>query len=208
MKKLWFLGAAILLLGLAMTAMAQDENAWSVYGGYYFVHTSISVNGGGTTTTIGDTAITPSISGGDPTFGFNFNGGGGQLAYNFNQDSKIKYGVVADFAGYHWSGSEANGNVFTYLFGPRVSFGDAKFTPFVQALFGGARGSGAFGGSSGSEEAFAMTVGGGLDWQINRHWFVRPVQAEYLLTDFSEGGFSTGHQNSFRYSAGVGFRWP
>ena len=99
-----------------MPAMAQDENAWSVYGGYYFVHTSISVNGGGTTTTIGDTAITPSISGGDPTFGFNFNGGGGAVHYNFNRTAKsstalwrISRGITAD------SGSD--GNVFTYLFG-------------------------------------------------------------------------------------------
>jgi hypothetical protein len=205
MKKLLFIGAVLLVLGLAKPSMAQQENEWSVYGGYYFVHTSVNVDDFETTTD--DARIAPQgIVVGHSNFGFNFNGGGGQLAYNFNQDSKIKYGLVADLAGYHTSDFGSGGNVFTYLFGPRVSFGDRKFTPFVQGLFGGARGSGSFGGFGGSQTAFAMTVGGGLDFQLKRHWFVRPVQAEYMYTDFSGG--AVGHQNGFRYSAGVGYRWP
>lgn len=205
MRKLLFFAAVIAALGFVKPAMAQDENRFSVYGGYDFVHTSVTINEGET-----DTAIFPAVAPSEETFNqtLNFNGGGGQFAYNINQDSKIKFGVLADLAGYHWSGSGGgSSNIFTYLFGPRISYGDAKLQPFVQALFGGARLSGSaegFGG--GSENAFAMTVGGGLDYQLTRHWFVRPVQAEYLLTEFS--GFGSGHQNAFRYSAGVGYRWP
>jgi len=207
MRKLLFVGAVLFVLGLARPAMAQDENAFSVYGGYYYVHSSVSVSGEGTTTD--DGRIIPAVSGGgDPTFGFNFNGGGGQFAYNFNQDKKLKFGVVADFAGYSTSSNDTSATVFTYLFGPRVSYGDGRLTPFVQSLYGGARGSGGFGAinGSGSQNAFAMTVGGGLDFQVTKHLFVRPVQAEYMLTKFNTG--FNDHQNNFRFSAGLGFRWP
>jgi hypothetical protein len=205
MRKLMFVVAVLMVLGLARPAMAQDENALSVYGGYYFVRANVNVSGEGTTTD--DGRIIPAVSGGDSrNFGFNFNGGGGQFAYNFNQDQKLKFGVVADFAGYSTSSFDTSATVFTYLFGPRVSYGDGRFTPFVQSLYGGARGSGAFGGEGGSRNVFAMTVGGGLDFQVNKHFFVRPVQAEYMLTKFNTG--SNDHQNNFRFSAALGFRWP
>jgi len=206
MRKLMFVVAVLLVLGFARTTMAQDENAFSVYGGYYFVHTSVSVSGEGTTTD--DGRIIPSVSGGgDPTFGFNFNGGGGQFAYNFNQDQKIKYGVVAEFTGATSSDFGVTTNIFTYLFGPRVTIGDGRLNPFVQVLVGGARISGAVANNGTSQNAFALSTGGGLDFQLTKHWFVRPVQASYLLTRFSLGG-TNRNQNSFQYSAGVGFRWP
>jgi hypothetical protein len=203
MKKLLFVVAVLSVLGLAMPTKAQDENAWSVYGGYYFVHTSVGIGGGGGTTT---STVVPEATSGNSSLGFDFNGGGGQVAYNLNQDRKIKVGIVADFAGYSTSSHGTNGTVFSYLFGPRLSFGDRRLTPFVQTLYGGARGSGGFGGGSGSQNAFAMALGGGLDFQLNKHFFVRPVQAEYLMTKFATG--TNNLQNGFRYSAGFGFRWP
>jgi hypothetical protein len=57
----------------------------------------------------------------------------------------------------------------------------------------------------GSETAFAMTAGGGIDVTVSRHLAVRPVQAEYFLTKFPDG--ADNRQNNFRYSAGIVFRF-
>lgn len=200
MKKLLFVVAALMVLGLAIPANAQDENRFSVYGGYYFVHSNISVNGSGTTTI----TVSPELTSGNSSLGFNFNGGGGQFAYNLNQDRKIKFGVVADFADYRTSSHGGNFGIFNYLFGPRISFGDGRLQNYVQMLFGGARAS----GSGLSENTFAMTAGWGVDFQVTKHFFVRPAQVEYMLTKFNGFGATGNSQNSLRYSAGVGYRWP
>jgi opacity protein-like surface antigen len=145
--------------------------------------------------------------------GLNFNGGSGSLAYNFTP----MLGVVADFGGYHWSDFGADATAVTYLFGPKVALRHGPITPFAQILLGGAHLSGSGGGcsdarvrpqgfvggcGSGSDNSFAMTAGGGLDWNATEHIGVRVIQAEYLMTRF---GSET--QNNARISAGVVFRW-
>ncbi len=79
--------------------------------------------------------------------------------------------------------------------------GHGKLAPFIQNLYGGAHLSG--GGeecedtvrhvhsqaTSGcddhfSENAFSMTLGGGVDWNAGEHIGVRLIQAEYFLTRF------------------------
>ncbi len=151
---------------------------------------------------------------------------GGSTSINFHLNRHL--GIVGDFGGYADSrlrlGSSSNaavmnasGNAFTYLLGPRILFGNqGRFTPFAQALFGAVHASAVTlpsGCTSGgctplpSENAFAMTAGGGLDWNLSRHFGIRVVQAEYLmtrLTDISSG--STGTQNDMRLSTGIVFR--
>src|ERR1019366_7319972 len=97
--------------------------------------------------------------------------------------------------------------------------GYARFTPFVQALFGGAYASsvtisGCSGSPSctplGAENAFAMTVGGGLDLKIHRHIAIRLFQAEYLMTRFADASTTAGEritQNNVRLSTGIVFRF-
>ena len=53
-----------------------------------------------------------------------------------------------------------------------------------------------------SENAFAMALGGGLDYNATSHIGIRLVQAEYLMTRFA-----SETQNNARISAGVVFRW-
>lgn len=151
---------------------------------------------------------------------------GGSTSINFHLNRHL--GIVGDFGGYAdsrlrlgTSSSDAvmnsSGNAFTYLLGPRVLFGkQERFTPFVQALFGAVHASAVTlpsGCTSGgctplpSENAFAMTAGGGLDWNLSRHFGIRILQAEYLmtrLTDISSG--STGTQNDMRLSSGIVLR--
>jgi opacity protein-like surface antigen len=199
MKRLALLCGAFLLF--AGVSSAQDFSKIEAFGGYSYLRAN------------------------DFNTGFNYNGGSGSLAYNFTP----MLGVVADFGGYHWSGGfDDSGNVdstvVTYLFGPKIALRHGPLTPFAQVLFGGAHASGSLEGGcesdarvhsqggcenvSGSENAFAMTIGGGVDWNATSHIGIRLIQAEYLLTRFSsfenEGNNS---QNNARISAGVVFRF-
>lgn len=157
------------------------------------------------------------------------NGGSASLAYNFTRH----FGLAADFGGYdnsklRLSGAgiaparmvNADGTVYTYLLGPRFTFGRGnRISPFVQVLFGGIHASAAAlsssSGCTGSgctplpmQRAFALTAGGGLDINIARHFAIRLIQAEYLMTRFDSlsSGSSTS-QNDVRLSSGILFRF-
>jgi opacity protein-like surface antigen len=190
MNRLALLCGALLIF--AGAASAQDYPKFEAFGGYSYLH--VSENG------VGD----------------NFNGGSGSVAYNFTP----MLGVVADFGGYHWSqgfdGGNQTINVVSYLFGPKVALRHGKFTPFAQALFGGAhgsftetggcdarvRGQGTTCNASTSDNSFSLAVGGGLDWNATTHIGIRLIQAEYLMTQFLGGT-----QNNARISTGVTIRW-
>jgi opacity protein-like surface antigen len=185
--------------------------------------------------------------------GFNCAGGGGTIAYNFSS----QLGAAADLgdcAGLglnnaYGVGSRVGGNVFTYLFGPRLTFRHwHKVQPFFDLYWGGIRASvtcnsGNAGNACGalsvaqplplpstvvhpvlsdpnatsfSKTAFAMTVGGGMDFKVNKTFAVRLFQAEYLFTRFgnscqfaicTSNNNNTNSQNSFRLESGVVFGW-
>jgi outer membrane protein OmpA-like peptidoglycan-associated protein len=140
--------------------------------------------------------------------------------------------VVADFAGFDNTrltlssptGSRtlpADGSVYTYMFGPRLSYRKhSRFTPFAQLLVGGAYASNVFiSGCTGSyscqplayDWGFATMAGTGFDIRINHYLAIRPIQAEYLLTHFTNptlpSGSERGWQNNGRFSAGIVLRF-
>lgn len=116
-------------------------------------------------------------------------------------------GVVADFSGHYGTrtdpatGGDLNINTHQALFGPRISL-PAKIRPFAHALFGVARGNAKLFGSTGSESAFGMAVGGGIDAQVSDHVSWRVVQGDYLMTRFLDV-----NRNNFRLATGLVFRW-
>jgi opacity protein-like surface antigen len=162
---------------------------------------------------------------------FSLNGGGGGLVYNFNQF----IGIKADLQGYGSTTStfnnvaivnpngtittiprvSANGNLFTYMFGPQLRLPTHTFKPFAEFLFGGAHSNlytnlitAACGACvSNSNNAFAMAVGGGFDIRVSKNISIRPFQMDYLLTRFGNALIPGGNhnQNNFRYAAGVNF---
>lgn len=132
--------------------------------------------------------------------------------------------MVADFGGYHTGnigGAPLDATIYTYLFGPSIAYREGRWTLFGQTFFGRAHAS-ASGTiiadarirpqqapvlyASGSSNAFAMAIGGGLDANITDHFGVRVIQAEYLMTRF-DVVHSTDTQNNLRISAGVVFRF-
>jgi len=130
-------------------------------------------------------------------------------------------------------GGGFNATLANYLLGPRVSFHrGSRWVPYVQTLFGGATvwqslpvpdvaiiappiagggviiPNGANIRFNRATSGFAMTAGGGLDIKMNKHVYLRPIQAEYFLTRLSPiGAFSVTNRNNFRYSAGINFTY-
>ncbi len=183
--------ALIPLLGLFATVgpmRAQEQPAkLEAYGGYYYVRFNVNAN----------------VPGMAPSATYNGNGGGGQLEYNASH----WLGVVGDLSGLRATSSGSGafaGAAFTYLLGPRVNFRRGKVTPFAQALFGGVWTTDGIAKSTGPENNFAMTAGGGVDCKVSRHVSVRPVQAEYFMTKIPDG--LNNRQDNFRFGTGIVFR--
>ena len=154
------------------------------------------------------------------------NGGSTSVAFNLNR----YLGLVGDFGGFNetrlllTTGNPPaalgtyqavdDGTVFTYLFGPRLSFRNHdRLTPFAQVLFGGIHASEetdckGCAPSLPPESSFAMTAGGGLDLRLRHFLALRIIQAEYMMTRFENlSTGSTQAQNDVRLSTGLVFRF-
>jgi hypothetical protein len=164
-----------------------------------------------------------------------FNGGGGGATFNFTRYLGIKaelmgYGStsftttvdapIATPKGTIPAGTfNSQGNMFTYLFGPVVKVPLSRITPFGELLFGGSNSNGyanlskaiiAGGGTinaSGTQHPFTMAFGGGLDVHINHNFSIRPIELDWVLTRYTNPLTNTNNQNSFRYTAGVVYRF-
>ncbi len=172
----------------AVTAQAQDERKTvEVFAGYSYLRAN------------------PSTSSSN---NFSLNGGSASVAYNFNH----WLSGVADFGGYHTTNAFANGldgTVSTYLFGPRVSYHRfGRVTPFGEALFGDAHAGANVFAASNSQNAFAMALGGGVDYRVSSRFSIRPLKVDYLLTRFNEFNLNNRqNQNNLRVSTGIVFRF-
>jgi opacity protein-like surface antigen len=159
------------------------------------------------------------------------NGGVGTIAWNINNH----LGIEAELAAHH-NGSTFDTTTFSYLFGPRISYSRGKkFDPYLHVLLGGmhlgtsvdassalvptphpvpAPSSGRY---TSSQDHFAFAVGGGVDIKINHYILFRPVQIDYLLTQFQTPTFlattpalgptTNKNQHNVRFSIGFVFNW-
>jgi len=197
MYVLWFV-----LVAVAAT-MAQSYPQIEVAGGYSYMNFHASV---------------PQLT------SQSFNGGGAAVVYNLTN----WLGIKADFTGYAFGSGwthklqelgyigSASANMFTYQFGPQIKKHSGKLQPFAQTLYGiahsngyaavlQAKGNGSYVlTSGGSDNAFAMEIGGGLDIPLSRTIQIRPVELDYQLTRFGFQNFSA-NQNNLKYFAGVNF---
>ncbi len=128
---------------------------------------------------------------------------------------------------------------YTFLFGPRISFNkEGRVIPFFHYLVGGmhnsrsfnvltsnlppgwttptgvtAEANGAYTKFRSTQTAFAQAIGGGMDLKLGRHMSFRPVQLDWLPTNFSpfnipgipNGWNDKKWQNNLRYSTGFSF---
>src|SRR5467141_3454702 len=186
------LRVVVSLLGFAslfgVAAQAQEERKTiDVFAGYSYVRAN------------------PATSGSNS---FSLNGGSASVAYTVNG----WLSGVADLGGYHDTnilGSGVDGTLSTYLFGPRVSYHRfSRVTPFGEVLFGVAHTGANLLNTTNSQNAFAMTVGGGLDYRVSSRFSIRAAKVDYLLTRFNEFNTTNAQtQNNLRLSTGIVFRF-
>jgi len=119
-------------------------------------------------------------------------------------------GVQAELGYHEYSGgtygSGGDDDGFTTgAFGLILRHPSNKFTPFAHALAGGALVEGPF--HNPNTWGLDLTLGGGLDYEINHHWAFRIVQAdyEYMKPDFAADYGGTVDINALRLSAGIVF---
>jgi len=223
------LAVAVLLFGtllVSASALAQDNPKVQVFGGYSLLH----ADSGG-------------ISGSDVDAGFgapsgtfstknNFSGWNGELQYNVSP----WLGAVADVSGHYGTPVSAIAGTglpaapmaqsYFFLFGPVVQHSTGSLRPFVHALFGVNRLSSDAGAATNfygfapvtvTDTAFAMALGGGVDWKVSKAFAVRLGQADYIYTKHDPLSYSNSlygadfpaitatHQNNLRFSAGLVF---
>ncbi len=168
MKKCFTLiGAALLSVSLAA---AQQVPRFQTYFGYDYARTYPS----------------------QELPNFRASGGNMQLVYNFNK----WVSGVADLGVLHngsFGGFAIDNNTWNYVFGPRVSIRHwSRFTPFVQALFGGA-----YYSASGPVSGFTPAAIPGVTFPTSSSILALPPGTPIQ-------GRITSHQNGFAMLAGGG----
>jgi outer membrane immunogenic protein len=151
---------------------------------------------------------------------FSMNGGSGFLEYH----ASPHWALVGEISGERASsiGGNPSGLTLTsFTLGPRYSFHYPSkpdiflsrgirrvlvfFVPFSELLVGVTHESGALtsgtAGLSGSANAFAMTVGGGVEWLHDSRITLRPLQVDYYMTTFYNG--LSNRQGDYRIGAGI-----
>jgi hypothetical protein len=209
--KMTVLFAMIMLFETAGLA----QNRFEIFGDYSYLHFNPTVTG---------------IS------SRSFNGGGGGLTLYFLGIFGIKadfmaYGsstfsktfpsaVISPGGGIIPAGTyTSQGDMFTYMAGPVIRIPIPGVKPFGEILFGGSNANGyvnltnsiiAAGGTiseTRTQHPFTMAVGGGLDISVSKRLSIRPVEADYVLSLYSNPLTSANNQNNFRYCAGLVFKF-
>ena len=167
-----FAGLILLFLLFSLVSVAQDFPKAEVFGGYQFSRQQST----------------------------NLNGWNASLTGNYNH----WFGVTGDFSGVYKSSGGLDFKSYTYTFGPTVaSRSNETFTPFAHALLGGFHQALDTGGTGlGTNNGFALIMGGGVDAKITPHLAARLGQFDWMW--FHTGGASS---NIFRYSGGIVVRF-
>jgi len=178
-RSLSTLHLAVAVLCAACTlAAAQDQPApkWELYGGYSFFYPGADVHGllpGG---------LLPVSS----RLESNPRGIGASLTYDFNR----WFGLTGDISGQFGSGESGvamridDASLFNVSLGPKLTLRSHHFSPFVEALVGWHR---LTSDLFQRDNAFGFMAGGGLDLNLNRHFALRLIRADYVFSNHQYG---------------------
>ena len=185
----------VFLLGAALSATAQIPGG-NVYAGYSYTRADI---------------FSPSLLVQPPSRTANFNGWQASLEGKF-----LPFiGIVADVSQTYGSADfslcgpvvpcspgqiRIDSRLLTVMVGARASVSVSRFTPFAEALFGGAHASESRAVSA-SDTSFATAIGGGLDYKLIKGVAWR-FQGDALHTHLFGAG-----QNNLRLSTGLVLRF-
>jgi outer membrane protein OmpA-like peptidoglycan-associated protein len=178
-RALAILPALIATLSMSATlAAAQDQPApkWELYGGYSFFYPNADVHGllpGG---------LLPVSS----PVESNAKGAGASITYNFNR----WFGLTGDISGDLSSGESGvemrvdDAELYNLSAGPKITFRTRHFSPFLEALVGEHRlASELFR----SDYEVGFMAGGGLDLNLNRHFALRLLRADFVFSNHQYG---------------------
>jgi outer membrane protein OmpA-like peptidoglycan-associated protein len=188
---------------------AADANAskWDIFLGYSYLSPSGD-------TTVSSALCAPNCGQNSGTFYYDEQDVGGvvSVARFFNR----YVGVQAEVGIHEYSGGVygvGNNDGFTTFTGGLILRNPEPkyyFTPFAHALVGGALVEGPI--HNPTTLGLDITAGGGLDFELNHHWAIRMVQADYEYMNVNFGTTSTGQLwnlhgalgiNAMRLSAGI-----
>jgi outer membrane immunogenic protein len=142
---------------------------------------------------------------------FSMNGGSLSVAQPL---SSPKFAVVFDATLAHGSGISAGRydlTLSTFTVGIRYRpIPNSQWSPFSQILLGAAHATGSLvtGDTPAANDGslkFAGTVGGGLDYWLNNRWSLRVLEADYLLTTYSNR--TNNQQSNLRLSIGAAYHF-
>lgn len=195
------LAIVALLCGAGVLAAAQDQPApkWELFGGYSFFDPAATVYG----------VLPAGISPVSSRLESNPKGIGASLTYDFNR----WLGLTGDVSG-HWGSGESGLNAriddaefYNLSVGPKVTFRGSHFAPFLEALVGAHRlDPEVFHGI----DKLGFMAGGGLDLNLSRHFALRLLRADYVMSSYRYGPSATTPSTDVRgvrLQAGVVLTW-
>lgn len=128
---------------------------------------------------------------------------GNGFDFNYNGNFNDHFGITADFGSSYTSQNTVKYSNYTYTFGPVFSLRRKGYTPFVHALIGGDHESASLGTASLSVNGLAVMAGGGVDFNLNRHFALRVAQADWMMVRNSRGS----SDKNVRVITGLVFRY-
>ncbi len=159
------------LLVLPVSALAQETPQVEVFGGYSNLNANMNASS------------------------VNLNGVNFSVAENLNS----WFGGALDISSHFGTENGFRTNTQSLTYGPVFSYRKNKtIVPFAHAMLGAVRGGPEYLGISKPEERFGVYTGGGLDVKVTPHVALRVIQADYLMTRFSNA-----RQDNIRLSAGI-----
>lgn len=188
--------AALMVSAMPLSAFAQKAE---IFGGYSYLRGDNC-----------DANTNPTLcDGGTDLHGFNV---------SFNQNLVKWVGLKVDVSGHYGERTILPGqpkldmNTYLFLVGPQFNLPKyERLRPYGHVLLGAVRTSvstfGTLGRISARDSAFALAVGGGLDFKVNDLVAIRLFQADYVLTRLDSGTQNSVTQNNFRTSTGVVLRF-
>ncbi len=176
------LGALTACLFLTQFTAAQEEPRVQVFGGYSFVDWHYHF--------VSNTALSQPPA-------THLNGWDSSATFNLTRILAVE-GEVGGTYQSQFLGTTTGLSIYTFMAGPRIST-PGKGKLFAHALFGESRIS-----FNGSDNAFAMALGGGTDIWVEPRFGIRVFELDYLRTSNNVG---RSPQNALKAATGVLFRF-
>jgi len=174
---------AAVLCAFGTLAVAQEQPApkWELYGGYSFLYPGADVHG---VLPLGLVPVTSRLDS-------NPRGAGATVTYDFTRH----FGITVD-ASDQWGISERGTpgaccrdfDFSNLSIGPKFTFRRSHFSPFLEALAGDQR---LYPEAFHHVDKLGLMAGGGLDVNLARHFALRLIRADYVMSSYRYGPSST-----------------